>query len=47
MHSEIEIPQALAPLRARHPRIRVRYAWPFALDRVAQMLAEHLQPFLR
>jgi len=47
VHSEMQIPQGLAPLRARHPHMALRYAWPFELDRIAQMLAEHLRSFLR
>jgi|MudIll2142460700_1097286.scaffolds.fasta_scaffold63002_2 sirohydrochlorin cobaltochelatase len=43
----MQIPQGLAPLRARHPHMALRYAWPFELDRIAQMLAEHLRSFLR
>lgn len=39
VHSEIEIPEAIAALRARHPAIDVRYAWPFDLDAVAGLLA--------
>ncbi len=44
-HSEIEIPESLDRLRARFPRIDIRYAWPFDLSAVARMLASQLQRF--
>ena len=42
VHSEIEIPEALAALRARHTAVTLRYAWPFDLQQVAALLARHL-----
>lgn len=44
-HSEIEIPESLERLRVRHPRIDLRYAWPFDLDAVSDMLAKQLTRF--
>jgi sirohydrochlorin cobaltochelatase len=44
-HSEVEIPEALQTLRARHPSASIRYAWPFDLDLVVSLLAEHLKGF--
>ena len=41
VHSEVDIPEALAALRARHPGVDLRYAWPFDLERVARLLADH------
>lgn len=41
-HSEIDIPEALAELRQRFPRIVLRYAWPVAPDLVAEMLARQV-----
>jgi len=41
-HSEIDIPQALASLRSRHPTLELRYAWPVDMDLLAGMLATHL-----
>jgi sirohydrochlorin cobaltochelatase len=44
-HSEIEIPEILDNLRARHPALEIRYAWPTDLDLLAGMLASHLKKF--
>jgi sirohydrochlorin ferrochelatase len=44
-HSEIEIPEILDDLRARHPALEIRYAWPTDLDLMAGMLADHLKNF--
>jgi sirohydrochlorin cobaltochelatase len=41
VHSEVEIPAILAELRAAYPAVTLRYAWPFDLQRVAGMLADH------
>lgn len=45
VHSEVEIPEALAQLQLVYPNISIRYAWPFDANRTAQMLAEHLSQF--
>jgi sirohydrochlorin cobaltochelatase len=39
VHSEIEIPETLAALRARLPEVELHYAWPFHADAVADLLA--------
>jgi sirohydrochlorin cobaltochelatase len=39
VHSEVEIPETLAHLRAALPDVDLRYAWPFDLGRVAALLA--------
>lgn len=44
-HSEIEIPEILGGLRALHPALDIRYAWPTDLDLLAGMLANHLKKF--
>ena len=44
-HSEIEIPEELESLRTKHPQIEFRYAWPFDLQQVAEMLMVHLRRF--
>lgn len=44
-HAEIEIPEILDRLRPRYPAVDLRYAWPFDLDLVADMLAEQIQRF--
>jgi sirohydrochlorin cobaltochelatase len=44
-HSEIEIPEILDGLRARHPDLKIHYAWPTDLDLLAGMLANHLKKF--
>ena len=38
VHSEVEIPEIVALLRAAYPDVKVRYAWPFDLDDVAGLL---------
>ncbi|MDI1434720.1 CbiX/SirB N-terminal domain-containing protein [Polyangium sorediatum] len=45
VHSEIEIPEALARIRARHPGVTVLYAWPYDLHAVAALLAAHARQF--
>lgn len=44
-HAEIEIPETIARLRAAYPAVTFRYAWPFDLNLVAGMLAEHVRQF--
>jgi len=44
-HSEIEIPEILDHLRPQHPGVELRYAWPFDLQQIAQMLTEQIQRF--
>lgn len=44
-HSEIEIPETIEHLRTRHPGTTLRYAWPFDLDLIAGLLAEHIRRF--
>ncbi len=44
-HSELEVPESLAALRKTYPDITLRYAWPFDLDLVSRMLAEHIKKY--
>jgi sirohydrochlorin cobaltochelatase len=44
-HSEIEIPETLAQVSPRYPDIELRYAWPFDLRDMAQILAQHIRRF--
>lgn len=39
VHSEVEIPATLRAFSTKHPRVRVRYAWPFDVDALAGLLA--------
>ena len=44
-HSEYEIPEEMDELRQKYPDVTLTYAWPFDLDKVAEMLCEHLDRF--
>ena len=44
-HSELEIPEILDHLRSRYPAVELRYAWPFDMQHVAQMLAQQVRRF--
>ena len=44
-HSEFEIPEELEQLQAKHPKVKLIYAWPFDLNQVAKMLMDHIQRF--
>lgn len=44
-HSERDIPAVVERLGRRHPHLRIRYAWPYDLRRLALMLADHLNHF--
>lgn len=39
-HAAEEIPEILEAARERHPAVTLDYAWPFDLDRVAELLAQ-------
>jgi sirohydrochlorin cobaltochelatase len=43
VHSEVEIPETLEALRAIHPEVVLRYAWPFDAAAVARLLVETVQ----
>ena len=44
-HSEYEIPEEMDELRQKYPDVTLTYAWPFDLDKVAEMLSEHIKQF--
>ncbi len=39
IHSEVEIPEAIAAVRATRPGVEIRYAWPFDGEAVAELIA--------
>ena len=45
-HSEIEIPEILHALRARHPKVTIEYAWPFAPSTIAEILHKQVRRFM-
>ncbi len=42
-HSELEVPEIIEELRRRHPGASIRYAWPYDLDRVAELLLGQIE----
>ncbi|MBA3753073.1 MAG: CbiX/SirB N-terminal domain-containing protein [Nitrospira sp.] len=44
-HSEVEIPEILDHLQPQYPGVRLRYAWPFDVNLVANTLAEQIKRF--
>jgi sirohydrochlorin cobaltochelatase len=44
-HSEYEIPEEMEELRHKHPRVTLKYAWPYNLSHVSKMLMEHIARF--
>jgi sirohydrochlorin cobaltochelatase len=42
-HSEIEIPDEIRQLRSDFPAVEFRYAWPFDLDSLAQLIVDQLR----
>jgi sirohydrochlorin cobaltochelatase len=45
-HSEVEIPEILQVVRARHREITIQYAWPFDASTIAQILNEQVRRFM-
>jgi sirohydrochlorin cobaltochelatase len=43
VHSEREVPEAIAALSRAHPGVTISYAWPFDLDAVAALLADRVR----
>jgi len=44
-HSEKEIPEEVAKLNDQFPEIAISYAWPYDLNKVAELLASHVTNF--
>jgi sirohydrochlorin cobaltochelatase len=44
-HTELEIPESIGALRVEFPHLDIRYAWPFAGERLAAFFVEHLRQF--
>ncbi len=42
VHSEDEIPEIVERLRRRHPRVKLRYVWPFDLKGIARFLSDEI-----
>ena len=44
-HAEKEIRESVDAAQARHPAVRICYAWPFDPNRVAQLFADEINKF--
>ncbi|MGD9851782.1 MAG: sirohydrochlorin chelatase [Nitrospirales bacterium] len=44
-HSEYEIPEEMEELKHKHPGVTFKYAWPYNLAKVSNMLMEHIEHF--
>jgi sirohydrochlorin cobaltochelatase len=45
-HSEIEIPEILHSVKAKHPKVTIEYAWPFEAGTIAHILNEQVRRFM-
>jgi sirohydrochlorin cobaltochelatase len=45
VHTELDIPESIGALRVEFPHLDIRYAWPFAAERLAALFVEHLRQF--
>lgn len=45
VHAEVEIPEVIHQLQIDLPHLSVRYAWPFAPERLASFFVDHLRQF--
>ena len=41
-HSEVDIPNLVRAATERHPGVRIVFAWPYAVDGIAEFLTKHL-----
>jgi sirohydrochlorin cobaltochelatase len=46
VHSELEIPEALAEARVRYPSVQIDYTWPFDLAKIARLMLAHAEPHM-
>ena len=45
-HAEVEIPEILTGVRARHPEVAIHYAWPFDASTIAHFMNEQVRRFM-
>jgi hypothetical protein len=45
-HSEVEIPEILTGVRAKHPEVAIHYAWPFDASTIAHFMNEQVRRFM-
>ena len=43
VHAEQDIPRALEAIRRAHPTTAIQYVWPFDIQQVAALLAQHVR----
>jgi sirohydrochlorin cobaltochelatase len=46
-HAEKDIPAGIETFAKQHPDVEIIYAWPFAEDRVARFLNDHIAQFIQ
>jgi sirohydrochlorin cobaltochelatase len=44
-HSEKEIPEDVGVLQKKYPDVNFQYAWPFDLNKIAELMVGHLEDF--
>tara|TARA_B100000686_G_scaffold345364_1_gene429829 strand:- start:2366 stop:2896 length:531 start_codon:yes stop_codon:yes gene_type:complete len=44
-HSELEIPAEVEKIRNKYPSIKINYAWPFDLNKVASLISDQVKSF--
>lgn len=43
VHSQIDIPRHIDGVAKKHPEVKIEYVWPFDLQQVAGLLAQHVK----